>query len=111
MVLDPLVSLSTAVPASSLSDVSPVISADEGAFLPALSQESSFQSVLSQSVSQVNQLQLDAASRQQALNAGQSDDLAGAMVASQKANISFSALLQVRNKLTSALDDLLNTPL
>lgn len=71
----------------------------------------SFKSVLAQAVSQVNYLQLEASARQQALNAGQSDDLAGAMVASQKANISFAALLQVRNKLASGLDDLINTPL
>ena len=71
----------------------------------------SFQSVLADAVGQVNQLQLAASEQQQAINAGQSDDLAGAMVASQQANISFSALLQVRNKLTSALDDILNTPL
>lgn len=71
----------------------------------------SFQSVLADAIGQVNQLQLKASEQQQAINAGQSDDLAGAMVASQQANISFSALLQVRNKLTSALDDVLNTPL
>lgn len=71
----------------------------------------SFQSVLADAVGQVNQLQVAASEQQQAINAGQSDDLAGAMVASQQANISFSALLQVRNKLTSALDDILNTPL
>lgn len=71
----------------------------------------SFQSVLAHAVGHVNQLQLAASEQQQAINSGQSDDLAGAMVASQQANISFSALLQVRNKLTSALDDILNTPL
>ncbi|MBT0725223.1 flagellar hook-basal body complex protein FliE [Rosenbergiella sp. S61] len=71
----------------------------------------SFQSALSQAVGKVNQLQLAASEQQQAINTGQSDDLAGAMVASQQANISFSALLQVRNKLSSALDDILSTPL
>lgn len=88
-----------------------VIAADNTAFPSQAASGDSFLSVLSDSLSQVNALQLDASARQQALNAGQSDDLAGAMVASQKASVSFSALLQVRNKLTGALDDLLNTPL
>ena len=79
--------------------------------MPANHTNESFQSVLADAVGQVNQLQVAASEQQQAINAGQSDDLAGAMVASQQANISFSALLQVRNKLTSALDDILNTPL
>ena len=79
--------------------------------MPASHSSESFQSVLADAIGQVNQLQVAASEQQQAINAGQSDDLAGAMVASQQANISFSALLQVRNKLTSALDDILNTPL
>lgn len=88
-----------------------VRAADNTLFPSQTASGESFLSVLSDSVSQVNALQLEASARQQALNAGQSDDLAGAMVASQKASVSFSALLQVRNKLTGALDDLLNTPL
>ena len=42
---------------------------------------------------------------------GTSDDLTGAMIESQKASVAFSAMLQVRNKLTQAFDDVLNTPL
>ncbi len=46
-----------------------------------------------------------------AVDSGKSDDLAGAMIDSQKASVSFSALLQVRNKLTTAFDDVMRTPL
>ncbi|MGF6690043.1 flagellar hook-basal body complex protein FliE [Metapseudomonas resinovorans] len=46
-----------------------------------------------------------------AVDSGQSDDLAGAMVQSQKASVSFSALMQVRNKLTTAFDDVMRMPL
>lgn len=46
-----------------------------------------------------------------AVDSGQSDDLVGAMIQSQRASISFSALLQVRNKLTTAFDDIMRTPL
>jgi len=46
-----------------------------------------------------------------AVDSGKSDDLVGAMIDSQKASVSFSALLQVRNKLTTAFDDVMRTPL
>ena len=46
-----------------------------------------------------------------AVDSGQSDDLVGAMIESQKASVSFSALMQVRNKLASAFDDIMKMPL
>lgn len=46
-----------------------------------------------------------------AVDSGRSDDLVGAMIESQKASVSFSALLQVRNKLSTAFDDIMRTPL
>lgn len=45
------------------------------------------------------------------VDSGQSDDLVGAMIESQKASVSFSALMQVRNKLSSAFDDIMKLPL
>ncbi|WP_448678627.1 flagellar hook-basal body complex protein FliE [Pseudomonas nicosulfuronedens] len=46
-----------------------------------------------------------------AVDSGQSEDLVGAMIQSQKASVSFSALLQVRNKLTGAFDEIIRMPL
>ena len=45
------------------------------------------------------------------VDSGKSDNLAGAMIESQKASVAFSALLQVRNKLTTAFDDVMRMPL
>jgi flagellar hook-basal body complex protein FliE len=42
-----------------------------------------------------------------AVESGQSDDLIGAMLASQEANLSFSMMMQVRNKLMAAFDDVI----
>ncbi|MGM3276897.1 flagellar hook-basal body complex protein FliE [Ralstonia sp. 24A2] len=42
-----------------------------------------------------------------AVETGASDDLVGAMLASQQASLSFSAMVQVRNKLMSAFDDII----
>ena len=42
---------------------------------------------------------------------GASDDLVGAMVESQKASVAFSALMQVRNKVTGAFEEVMRMPL
>jgi flagellar hook-basal body complex protein FliE len=46
-----------------------------------------------------------------AVDSGRSDDLVGAMLASQEASLSFSMLMQVRNKVMGAVDDLVRLPL
>lgn len=71
----------------------------------------SFSQVLSGTIDNVDALQHSAGARQKAIDMGQSDDLAGAMIESQKASVAFSAMMQVRNKLTSALDEVMNIPL
>jgi flagellar hook-basal body complex protein FliE len=45
-----------------------------------------------------------------AVDSGKSDDLVGAMLSSQQANLSFSMLMQVRNKVMGAVDELMKLP-
>lgn len=71
----------------------------------------SFSQVLNNAIDNVDALQHSAGAKQKAIELGQSDDLAGAMIESQKASVAFSAMMQVRNKLTTALDEVMNTPL
>ncbi|MBZ6397197.1 MULTISPECIES: flagellar hook-basal body complex protein FliE [Pantoea] len=71
----------------------------------------SFSQVLNNAIDNVDAMQHAAGEKQQAIELGRSDDLAGAMIESQKASVAFSAMLQVRNKLTTALDEVMNTPL
>lgn len=59
----------------------------------------------------VDTQQHQASAAMAAVDSGKSDDLVGAMLDSQKASVSFSALLQVRNKLTTAFDDVMRMPL
>lgn len=59
----------------------------------------------------VDAQQHQASNAMSAVDSGKSDDLVGAMIDSQKASVSFSALLQVRNKLTTAFDDVMRMPL
>jgi len=52
-----------------------------------------------------------AAEQVAAVDAGRSDDLVGAMLASQEASLSFSMLMQTRNKVVGALEDLIKLQL
>jgi flagellar hook-basal body complex protein FliE len=68
-----------------------------------------FSEALKASLNQVNKVQLDA--EQLGKNFAMGDDsvsLSDVMIAGQKANISFQATVQVRNKLVSAYSDIMN---
>lgn len=69
-----------------------------------------FTSVITETLNSVNQQSRDASAKMTAVDTGQSDDLVGAMVASQKASLAFSAMVQVRNKLLTAYDDVMKMP-
>ncbi|MBS0053977.1 flagellar hook-basal body complex protein FliE [Yersinia sp. Marseille-Q3913] len=71
----------------------------------------SFSHVFNGAINSVNNLQHVASDKQTAMDMGISDDLTGTMLASQKASVAFSAMVQVRNKLTTALDEVMNTAL
>ena len=49
--------------------------------------------------------------RMAAVERGESDDLVGAMLSSQEANLSFSMMMQVRHKVVAAVDDLIKLQL
>lgn len=70
----------------------------------------SFSQSMKQALASVNGDDQLAARRMDEVDSGKSDDLVGAMLASQQANLSFSMLMQVRNKVMGAVDDLLKLP-
>jgi len=59
----------------------------------------------------VNTQQTIASDKIDAVELGTSDDMIGAVVAAQKASLSFSALIQVRNKLLSGFDEVMQMPI
>ncbi|MDK2123797.1 flagellar hook-basal body complex protein FliE [Parachitinimonas caeni] len=68
-----------------------------------------FASVLKASLDQVNQMQQDSQVKQQAFEAGAPDaNLQDVMVSLQKASLSFQTMVQVRNKLVSAYQEVMN---
>ncbi len=71
-----------------------------------------FQQLLSDSIGKVNDLQQTAGALKTGFEQGQDGiDLAQVMIASQKASLSFSAMVEVRNKLVDAYKDVMNMPL
>ena len=70
-----------------------------------------FASLLKQSLDQVNEVQQTAGSMKEAFVSGSKEHtLVDVMVASQKANLSFRAMTEVRNKLITAYQDIMNMP-
>jgi len=66
----------------------------------------SFRDVLMQNLEQVNSLQLEAEKAIEDVAAGRRDDIDAVLLAKQKADIAFQTLLQVRNKLVDAYEEI-----
>jgi flagellar hook-basal body complex protein FliE len=66
----------------------------------------SLKKVLLENIEQVNKLQQDADMAIEDLQAGRRDDVANVMIAKQKADMAFQMLLQVRNKMVDAYEEI-----
>jgi flagellar hook-basal body complex protein FliE len=66
-----------------------------------------FGSVLQSAIEQVNELQYQAGREVQSLMTGEIKDIHSAMIAVQKADVSFQMMMQVRNKLVSAYQEIM----
>ncbi len=64
-----------------------------------------FKDVLLKNLHEVNQLQQDAEVAIEDLASGRRDDVDGVLIAKQKADIAFQMLLQVRNKMMDAYEE------
>lgn len=71
----------------------------------------SFAQSMRDALNKVNADDQMAAQKMADVDSGRSDDLVGAMLASQEANLSFSMLMQVRNKVMGAVEELVKLPL
>ncbi len=70
-----------------------------------------FNDVFSRAIANVNDAQTKAGSMANDYVTGESQDLVGTMIASQKANVGFQGLLAVRNRMVSAYQDIMNMPI
>ena len=72
---------------------------------------SSFGNLLQTTLDAVNETQLEAGALKVGFETGTSDlSLAEVMIAAQKADLSFRAVTEVRNKLVTAYQDIMNMP-
>ncbi|TFW18551.1 flagellar hook-basal body complex protein FliE [Duganella callida] len=71
----------------------------------------SFAQAMQSALDGVNTQDAAAGQKMADVDSGKSDDLVGAMLASQEAGLSFSMLMQVRNKVMGGLDELIKLPL
>ena len=65
-----------------------------------------FLSSLKDAIAQVNEVQLDASQAVDKFVSGDSDNVHQMMMALQKADVSFQLMMQVRNKLVAAYEDI-----
>lgn len=72
----------------------------------------SFSDVLKQSINEVNNLQQTSQGLQQRFELGDENvNLHDVMISLQKASLSFQTMVQVRNKLVTAYQEMMNTPI
>lgn len=70
-----------------------------------------FANLLSNAIGEVNSAQKTAAGMKQAFETGTSNaSLAEVMISAQKADLSFRAMTEVRNKLVTAYQEIMNMP-
>ena len=83
-----------------------------GAMQPEIKSEQSpsFGDLMQQAINQVNDTRMQASSLASAFETGANVDLTEVMIAVQKSRVSFEALTQVRNKLLTAYQDVMNMP-
>lgn len=67
----------------------------------------SFADTLKEAVNSVNQTHLEADKKAQELATGKTDDVAGVMIAAEKADISLRVMVQVRNKIIDAYQEIM----
>jgi flagellar hook-basal body complex protein FliE len=66
----------------------------------------SFKDVLMENIKQVNDLQQDATKAIEDLQTGKRNDVEGVMLATQKADTAFKMLVQLRNKMQGAYEEI-----
>jgi len=85
-----------------------ILPADIGASPASVTEGGKFLETLQQSMNQVENAQGDAATQVAQLLNGQGADLHSAMIAVEKADLSFQLMMQVRNKIVQAYQTMSN---
>lgn len=71
--------------------------------------EASFSDILKESIDEVNDLKMEAAKATEDLAMGRNGDIQGTIMAVEKAELSFKLMMEVRNKIVSAYQEVMRT--
>jgi len=74
---------------------------------PAEAKGTNFESLLTDSIKEVNNLQLEADKAIEELAAGKKENVHSTMIAIEKASVSFQLMMQVRNKIVEAYNEIM----
>jgi len=99
-------------PAMQAPDLSQAVSEGRGVDGTQSSDRVGFSDMLKDAVNSVNETQMQSSSLQRAFEMGDPEvDITQVMIQMQKASVSFEAMTQVRNRLVSAYQDIMNMPI
>jgi len=106
--IQPLISAYGMTPGGSIAPSLPVAPAEQpGALAPAQPTGESFSTMLGKMVADVNGKQISAANAVNNLQAGGDVSLHQAVIAMEEANVSFQLMVEVRNKLLDAYQEIM----
>ena len=74
---------------------------------PGKAEGKSFKDILTQQIGDVNKLQEEANAAAERLATGQTNNVEEVMLAAKKAELAFDAMMQIRNKIMDAFDQLM----
>lgn len=80
--------------------------ADVTSLRPATTSESGFRDVLHSAIDDIHQLEAQAEAKVAGVISGNGADVHSAMIAVEKADLSFQLMMQVRNKIVSAYEEI-----
>ena len=83
----------------------------DGPSAPAAPQTEGFSVMLRSAIDSVNKTQIEAGELKSAFVRGETRDLVQVMIATQKAEVAFQGVLQTRNRLVSAYQEIMNMPI
>jgi flagellar hook-basal body complex protein FliE len=86
--------------------VSPISGASSGSATTASAESGGFLDSLKSAIGKANDVQIQAGQAVDALMTGQTQDIHRTMVALQQADVSFQLMMQIRNKLVTAYEEI-----
>ncbi|HHL40576.1 MAG TPA: flagellar hook-basal body complex protein FliE [Deltaproteobacteria bacterium] len=88
-----------------------ILSGQQGAAAPRAAdggrEAESFSKLLKESINKVNELQNEAGKAMEKLAKGEDQSIHATMIAAEKANVSFNMMVQVRNKILKAYEEIM----